>query len=85
MKQREDWLSSRIDKARDDKSIDGHKADRARHELDSIRHDESHSRVRHDGGQLTDTETQELEARSTSSPPPFIGCTRTASSAPGET
>ncbi|MHB8285922.1 MAG: hypothetical protein ACYDD1_14765 [Caulobacteraceae bacterium] len=63
LKQREDWLDSRIDKARDDKSIDHHEADRVHHELDSIKHDEHGFRDRHDGGQLTDNETQELEAR----------------------
>jgi hypothetical protein len=63
LKQREDWLNSRIDKARDDKSIDRHEADRVHHELESIKHDENQFRDRHDGGQLTDNETQELEAR----------------------
>ncbi len=63
LKQREEWLSSRIDKAHDDGSLDGHEADRVHRELDRIRHDEDHYRDHHGGGQLTDNETSELEAR----------------------
>ena len=63
LKQREEWLSHRIDKAKDDGSIDGREADRVRHELDRIKHDEDHYRGHHDGDQLTDNETAELEAR----------------------
>lgn len=62
LKQREDWLSSRIDKAHDDGDIDGHEADRVHHELDRIKDDENRMRDHHDG-QLTDDETTELEAR----------------------
>jgi hypothetical protein len=63
LKQREDWLSDRIDKAHDDGSLDGREADRVHRELDRIRHDEDRYRDHHDGGQLTDNETAELEAR----------------------
>ncbi|MGC1305184.1 MAG: hypothetical protein WA840_22680 [Caulobacteraceae bacterium] len=63
LKQREDWLSNRIDKAKDDGAIDGHEADRVRRELDRIKHDEDHYRDHHGGDQLTDNETADLEAR----------------------
>jgi hypothetical protein len=62
LKQREEWLASRIDKAHDEHDIDGHEADRVNHELDRIRHDEDKMRDHHDG-QLTDNETADLEAR----------------------
>ena len=62
LKQREDWLDSRINKAHDDHSIDDHEADRIHHELDHIRHEEGDFRG-HQGGQLTNNETTELEAR----------------------
>ena len=62
LKQREEWLNSRIDKARDGHDLDGREADRVHHELDRIRDDENHMRDRHDG-QLTDNETATLEAR----------------------
>ena len=62
LKQREDWLSSRLDKARDDGSLDHREFERVRHDLARIRDDEEHLRDRHDG-QLTDNETTTLEAR----------------------
>jgi predicted NAD/FAD-dependent oxidoreductase len=63
LKQREDWLDNRIDKAHDDGSLDGHEADRVHRKLDRIKHDEDKYRDHHGGGQLTDNETAELEAR----------------------
>ena len=62
LKERENWLYSRLDKARDDGSIDHHEFERVRHDLSSIRDDEDRLRGAHDG-QLTDNETAELEAR----------------------
>jgi hypothetical protein len=62
LRQREDWLSDRLDKSRADGSLDHSEYDRARQELNDLRHEESHMR---DGahGQLTDNETADLEAR----------------------
>jgi phosphoglycerate-specific signal transduction histidine kinase len=62
LKQRENWLYSRLDKARDDGAIDGQEQRRVRGDLSSIRDDERRMREHHDG-QLTDNETAELEAR----------------------
>ena len=62
LKQREDWLGSRLDQARSDGSLDNHEYDRVRHDLSSIRDQEGQLRDRHEG-QLTDTETASLEAR----------------------
>jgi hypothetical protein len=62
LKEREHWLFSRLDKARDDGSIDGHEYDRVRHEMENIRADEDRMRDGHDG-QLTDNESVALEAR----------------------
>ena len=62
LKQREDWLHSRIDKARDDGALDHHEFDRAKHALGNIHEDEERLRDHHDG-QLTDNETADLEAR----------------------
>jgi hypothetical protein len=62
LRQREDWLNDRINKAHDTDDLDGREADRAHHELDHIRDDENHMRGHHDG-QLTDNETTMLEAR----------------------
>ena len=62
LKEREHWLFSRLDKARDDGSIDGHEYDRVRHDMDNIRADEDRMRDNHDG-QLTDNESTALEAR----------------------
>jgi hypothetical protein len=62
LKQREDWLNNRLDKAQDDGSIDHHEFDRVHHKLQDIRDDEDQLRDHHDG-QLTDNETAELEAR----------------------
>ncbi len=62
LKRREDWLNDRINKAHDAKELDGREADRAHHELSRIRDEENHMRDHHDG-QLTDNETQDLEAR----------------------
>jgi len=62
LKDREHWLFSRLDKARDDGSLDGHEYDRVRHEMDNIRADEDRMRDSHDG-QLTDNQSASLEAR----------------------
>jgi hypothetical protein len=62
LKDREHWLFSRLDKAHDDGSIDGHEYDRVRREMDTIRADEDRMRDNHDG-QLTDNESAALEAR----------------------
>ncbi|MHB8529623.1 MAG: hypothetical protein ACYC8V_08965 [Caulobacteraceae bacterium] len=60
--QREHWLDNRLDKAKDDGSIDHHEADRVKHELHDIHEDEERMRDHHDG-QLTDNETAALETR----------------------
>jgi len=62
LKDREHWLFTRLDKARDDGSIDGREYDRVRHDMENIRADEDRMRDNHDG-QLTDNETTSLEAR----------------------
>ncbi len=62
LRQREDWLKDRLDKAKDDHSIDRAEYDRVHDHLNEIRHDEDRMRDRHDG-QLTDNETATLEAR----------------------
>ena len=62
LKQREAWLDNRLDKARDDSSIDRREFERVHHELSGIREDEDRLRDHHDG-QLTDNETTDLEAR----------------------
>ncbi len=62
LKEREDWLSNRLDKARDDGALDHHEYDRVHDQLKGIRHEEDRMRDHHDG-QLTDDETQMLEAR----------------------
>jgi hypothetical protein len=59
---REEWLHSRLDKARDDGSIDTHEYDRVQHELSDIHRDQQSMRDMHDG-QLTDNENAQLEAR----------------------
>lgn len=63
LKQRENWLHDRLERARDDGSIDHAEYDRVRHRLDDIHHDEDQMRDRHEGGQLTDNENTSLEAR----------------------
>lgn len=62
LRQREDWLSSRIDMARDDRSISQYEHDRIRDALNDLRDQENHMRDLH-GGQLTDNETASLETR----------------------
>ena len=62
LKERENWLSNRLDKAHDDGSVDHHEYDRVHDQIRGIRHDEDRMRDHHDG-QLTDGETQMLEAR----------------------
>ena len=62
LKEREDWLSNRLDHARDDGSINDHEFDRVHDELGSIKDDEGKLRDNHDG-QLTDGENNALESR----------------------
>jgi hypothetical protein len=62
LKQRETWLDDRLNRARDDGSIDHHEFERVHHELSGIRDDEDRLRDAHDG-QLTDNENTDLEAR----------------------
>jgi hypothetical protein len=62
LRERERWLSDRIDKSRDDGALDHHEYDRARHSLDDLRHAEDEMRD-HQDGQLTDNQTAELESR----------------------
>ena len=62
LRQRETWLSTRLDMARDDGTINDDDFYRVRHELGDIHHDESALRDDHDG-QLTDNETLALETR----------------------
>ncbi|MGI8841642.1 MAG: hypothetical protein ACR2F8_12805 [Caulobacteraceae bacterium] len=62
LKEREEWLHSRLDKARDERDINHHEYDRVKHDLDQIHEDEEAMRDHHDG-QLTDNQTADLEAR----------------------
>jgi hypothetical protein len=62
LKERENWLHSRLDKARDDGSLDHHEYNRVKHDLDAIHDNEEAMRDHHDG-QLTDNQTADLEAR----------------------
>jgi len=62
LKQREDWLDGRLDKARDDRSLDHGEYLRVRRELGRITEDERQMRAHHDD-QLTDNQTTNLEAR----------------------
>ena len=62
LKQREEWLHNRLDKSRDDGSLDRGEYERVNHELGDIRSDEDGMRDHHDG-QLTGNETATLEAR----------------------
>lgn len=63
LKDRESWLQSRLDKARDDDSISADEYSRVHAEIDHIKSDEDAMRDQHDGNQLTDNETSSLEAR----------------------
>ncbi|MEI9964812.1 MAG: hypothetical protein WDM92_08945 [Caulobacteraceae bacterium] len=62
LKEREDWLFDRLNRSRDDGSLDHHEYDRVHDQIDTIKDDEQHMRDHHDG-QLTDNETHDLEAR----------------------
>ena len=62
LQQREHWLDDRLNKARDDVSVDHGEFDRVHHELSRIRDDEDRLRDAHNG-QLTDNENAALEAR----------------------
>jgi hypothetical protein len=62
LKQRENWLHSRLDKAKDDGGLSHDEYDRVHDELSGIQKDEDDMRDHHHG-QLTDNETAELEVR----------------------
>ena len=49
LKQREDWLHNRLEKARDDGSLDHHEYDRVKHDINDIHDDENRMRDHHDG------------------------------------
>ena len=62
LRQREDWLSDRIQKSRDDGSLDHREFERAKLALSDLRREEDQMRD-HADGQLTDNQTADLEAR----------------------
>jgi len=62
LKERESWLHNRLDKSKDSGAISHEEFDRVSHELADIRHDEDAMRD-HGGGELTDNQTSDLEAR----------------------
>lgn len=62
LRQREDWLGTRLDQSVADGSLDQHEYDRVHDELSQIRSDEGQLRDQHDGD-LTPNETNTLEAR----------------------
>jgi hypothetical protein len=62
LRERERWLSDRIDRSRDDGALDRVEYDRARHALDDLRREEDRMKD-HQHGELTDNQTAELEAR----------------------
>ncbi len=62
LKEREDWLHSRIEKARDDSSLSRTEYDRIEADLKHLRSDEDAMRD-HQKGQLTDNQTTDLEAQ----------------------
>ena len=57
-----DWLQQRINRGRDDGSLDRREAWRAQRKLDSIRYDERRARYRHHGS-ISDNDRAELQAR----------------------
>jgi hypothetical protein len=62
LKQREDWLSDKLDKSRGDGSLDKIQYDRAHRDMSDLRHEESRMRdAAH--GELTDNQTADLEVR----------------------
>jgi len=63
LKEREDWLDHRLDAARDDGSINPEEFRHVQDQLAQVRADEDSLRSRHEGGQLTDSENANLEAR----------------------
>jgi hypothetical protein len=62
LRQREDWLSDKLEKSRGDGSLDRIEYDRAHRELSDLRHEEGALRDSAHG-QLTDNQTADLEAR----------------------
>lgn len=62
LRERERWLSDRIDKSRDDGALDRVEYDRARHSLDDLRREEDRMKD-HQHGELTDNQIADLEAR----------------------
>ena len=62
LRQREDWLNGKLEKARDDHSLTKAGFNSARLEMQDLNREES--RMRHDAhGELTDNQTAELDAR----------------------
>src|SRR5580693_9842689 len=62
LRQREDWLSDQLKNSLANGSLDKAEFNRARLEMDHLRQEES--RMRHDGGgDLTDNQKSDLEAR----------------------
>jgi len=62
LRQREDWLTGQLEKARDDRSLDKASFNSARLEMRDLSREES--RMRHDAhGQLTDNQAAELDTR----------------------
>jgi hypothetical protein len=62
LRQREDWLSDKLDKSRGDGSLDRAEFDRARRDMSDLRREEGNMRdAAH--GQLTDNQTADLEGR----------------------
>lgn len=62
LRQREDWLTGQLEKAKADGSLSKASFNRARLEMRNLQNEES--RMRHDAhGQLTDGQTADLDAR----------------------
>lgn len=61
LRQREEWLSDRLEKARVDGSLDHSQFEKAKHEMTDLRREEGRTR-NHSHGQLTGDQTAELEA-----------------------
>jgi hypothetical protein len=62
LREREDWLSDRLDKSRADGSLDRSEFENARRQLADLKHEEGHMRDEAHG-QLTDNQTADLEQR----------------------
>jgi hypothetical protein len=62
LRQREDWLNDRLEKSRNDGTLERGESDRARRDMSDLRHEEDRLRASAHG-QLTDNQTADLEAR----------------------